>query len=291
MNILIIGSKGFIGSHCVDHFSKKHLVFTADILPDDSSNYFHLSDSQTDFDILFTKQSFDVCINCSGAASVPDSLKDPLHDFTLNTVHVFKVLNSIARHQPGCRFLNLSSAAVYGNPDSLPITENAAVHPLSPYGWHKQFSEMLGKEFYTTKKIPCCSVRIFSAYGVRLKKQLFWDLYQKAKQSKQVRLFGTGNESRDFIYIHDLVKAIELVTLHAGFSGECINVANGREITLREAAETFVRELGEGHHVEFNNETRPGDPLNWCADISILKTFGYNCHYYLQPGTGHQPAQ
>ena len=83
---------------------------------------------------------------------------------------------------------------------------------------------------------------------------------------------------------HDLVKAIELVTLHAGFSGECINVANGREITLREAAETFVRELGEGHHVEFNNETRPGDPLNWCADISILKTFGYNCHYDLQQG-------
>ena len=211
-------------------------------------------------------------------------MKNPFHDFTLNTVHVFKILDSIDRHQPGCRFLNLSSAAVYGNPDSLPVKENAAVHPLSPYGWHKHFSEMLGKEFFITKKINCCSIRIFSAYGEGLKKQLFWDLYHKTKQAKQVQLFGTGPESRDFIYIHDLVNAIELVVMNASFVGECINVASGKEITLREAAETFVQLLGNGTALQFTNENRSGDPLNWCADITTLMAMGYQPQYNLQQG-------
>lgn len=285
MNILILGSKGFIGSHCYKYFSAKHNTYGCDVVNDEAdSNYFLIDANAADYTSVFSKQPFDVCINCSGAASVPDSITNTWRDFELNTVNVFKMLDAISRYQPGCRFLNLSSAAVYGNPDSLPVHESATVHPLSPYGWHKRYAETICKEFFITKKIATFSVRIFSAYGEGLKKQLFWDLYQKTKKAKQVQLFGTGNESRDFIYIHDLVKALELVMNKAAFDGGCINVANGKEITLREAATTFINELGNGFSINFSNENRSGDPLNWCAGISALQAMGYQQAYSLQQG-------
>ena len=285
MNILIIGSKGFIGSHCVRYFSAAHNVSGADILPGNpGENYFTISAIQPDFDAVFSNQNFDICINCSGAASVPDSLKDPLHDFELNTMNVFKMLESISRHLPACRFLNLSSAAIYGNPDFLPVKESGAFHPLSPYGWHKYYAEMICREFFISKKINTCSIRIFSAYGEGLKKQLFWDIYQKTKRSNQVLLFGTGHESRDYIYVQDLMKAIESVINNAAFIGECINVASGREITLREAAETLICHLGKKITLQFSNENRSGDPLNWCADISTLQAMGYQPQFSLHQG-------
>jgi UDP-glucose 4-epimerase len=285
VNILIIGSQGFIGSHCVQYFSTAYTVYGADILPGSSNdNYFFLSAIDPDYSALFSRQNFDVCINCSGAANVPDSLKDPLHDFELNTTNVFKILNCISKYQPRCRFLNLSSAAVYGDPDILPINERATIHPLSPYGWHKYYAEMICREFFLSKKINTCSIRIFSAYGEGLKKQLFWDLYQKSKRSKQVQLFGTGNETRDYIYIKDLVKAIEFVMQQGSFCGECINVASGKEVSLRHASETFYRLLGNGITLQFSNENRSGDPLNWCGDISTLKKMGYQPGYDLQQG-------
>lgn len=282
MNILIIGSKGFIGANCLKHFKTDHTVYGCDIFAADEENYFQIDPSNTDFNEIFSIRQYDVCINCSGAASVPWSMTHPLQDFELNTLNVFKILDSIARHQPQCKFLNLSSAAVYGNPESLPIKENSAIKPLSPYGWHKYYAELICKEFAEGKNIPTCSLRVFSAYGEGLKKQLFWDLYQKSKKESKVQLFGTGNESRDFIYIGDLVRLIELVITIAPFKGESINAANGEEIFLKDAVSMFYSIIQKGTEYIFPGGIREGDPLNWRADISIIRSFGY------QPGFGFE---
>jgi len=77
----------------------------------------------------------------------------------------YSVLEAIRKHSPSCKFISISSAAVYGNPEVLPVSESSKVKPLSPYGWHKHYTEMICGEFYTYFKIPTCSVRIFSAYG------------------------------------------------------------------------------------------------------------------------------
>ncbi len=98
MNILIIGSKGFIGSHCVKYFSKKHNVWECDVVPDYvSKNYFIVDATNADYNDIFQQQEFDVCINCSGASSVPDSIEKPQRDFILNTVNVYKQLDAIRR--------------------------------------------------------------------------------------------------------------------------------------------------------------------------------------------------
>jgi dTDP-glucose 4,6-dehydratase/UDP-glucose 4-epimerase len=96
--------------------------------------------------------------------------------------------------------------------------------PISPYGYHKLAAENLCKEFNDIYNIQTLIVRIFSAYGPGLKKLLFWDLHQKSLSSDKVELFGTGEETRDFIFIDDLVKALELVMVNSLYENDIINI-------------------------------------------------------------------
>lgn len=285
MKILIVGSRGFIGSHCVDFFSKEHEVWGCDVIMDYTSpNYISIDAVDSDFQDIFQQLKFDVCINCSGAASVPFSLEKPFNDFKLNTLNVFKLLEAIRLHAPECKFITMSSAAVYGNPESLPIRENDKRLPVSPYGFHKVMSEMICEEFHRYWGIKTCYIRIFSAFGPRLKKQLFWDMYNKVKTQPNLILWGTGNESRDFIYIKDLIQIIDLIVKKGKFEGEVYNAANGEQHKISEVAELFVKILGTHNTITFNNEVRKGDPLNWEADISSIKDLGYHRAYTLEQG-------
>lgn len=277
MKILIIGSKGFIGQHAFDYFKAAGFkVLGCDVVTDYvSEDYIQIDATNSDYHTIFEQHEIEVCLNCSGAASVPLSLQFPFKDFSLNTLNVFKILEAIRSYRPDCKLINLSSAAVYGNPESLPISEKAKLHPLSPYGIHKMQAEQIMKEFHDYYKIQTCSLRIFSAYGEGLKKQLFWDLYQKFLHNETIELFGTGNESRDFIHVDDILKAIHLIIEKASCCGEEINIANGEEFTIRYVSELFHQNFGNSKTIGFNNQVKPGDPLNWRADISLLKSLGY----------------
>jgi UDP-glucose 4-epimerase len=197
---------------------------------------------------------------------------------------VFNILEAIRKFAPGCKFLNLSSAAVYGNPASLPVSETQPVKPLSPYGWHKLQSEMLCQEYHEIFGIATCSARIFSAYGIGLTKQLFWDWYQKVQSNSQITLFGTGSESRDFIFIEDLVRALDCVVTASAFRGNIINVANGKEMAIKDAIEVFKKAFGKNFTYTFNGTVRKGDPVNWVADIQQLKSLGYRQQVTFEEG-------
>lgn len=276
MKILVIGSRGFIGSHCVDFFSRQHEVWECDVIIDyDRPRYIFIEAVDSDFQDIFINHKFDVCVNCSGAANVPFSLEKPYNDFQLNTLNVFKILDAIRRFNQECRYINMSSAAVYGNPEALPITESMPYRPVSPYGVHKEMAEMLCDEFHRHWGVRTSCVRIFSAYGPRLKKQLLWDLALKAKNNERVELFGTGRETRDFIYVTDLVRLIDCVIANAPFEADIINAANGRQIEIAEIARLMMEALGCGKEIMFKGVNRKGDPLNWEADISKAKALGY----------------
>lgn len=285
MKILIIGSEGFIGKNSVAYFQQSgHDVWQAGITDLQKDGYTLLNEENTDFEILFKTNRYDVCINASGSAHVGFSFENPIKDFELNVLNINKLLIAIRKYNPTCKFINFSSAAVYGNPTTLPISENAPTNPLSPYGFHKLQSELILKEYHKFFGLHTCSLRVFSAYGVGLKKQLFWDLYQKALQSRQVALFGTGEESRDFIHIADLLSALDKIIKNANFEGEVINVASGKEITINEAVTTFYRLFDEKINFEFTNKLKVGDPNNWCADIRKLKEIGFSPQYSLEAG-------
>ena len=186
-------------------------------------------------------------------------------------------------YSSNCKFINLSSAAVYGNPLSLPIYENDALHPVSPYGKHKKMAEEICAEFTNDFGLKTCNLRIFSAYGAGLKKQLLWDLYQKSLTGN-IELFGTGDETRDFIYIDDLLDVINLVANKATFDATCLNVANGIQVKIKDLVSLYLQELNFKGELNFIGSNRKGDPLNWEADITQIRSFGYQQNVSLEKG-------
>ena len=141
MKILIIGSQGFIGRHCVEYFKSSCEIYQAGTKKSEAVNYIYLDKGNTNFEQLFIKKKYDVCINASGSANVAFSFQNPFIDFNLNVANVSKILDAIYKHNSECKFINFSSAAVYGNPKYLPIDENHSNNPISPYGLHKLQSE------------------------------------------------------------------------------------------------------------------------------------------------------
>jgi dTDP-glucose 4,6-dehydratase/UDP-glucose 4-epimerase len=278
MRLLVIGAKGFIGQHVYNYFNSKPVweVWSCDVVVDyTAQRYVQIDASNSDFTEVFAGNHFDVCVNCSGAASVPDSLTSPQRDFLLNTYNVFRMLDAIRKHNHECKFINLSSAAVYGNPLHLPISESSQLCPISPYGRHKLMSESICKEYAEFFGVKTCSLRIFSAYGEGLKKQLLWDLFNKMGKDTTIQLFGSGLETRDFIYVIDIAHTVDLIIGNADFRGEAINVANGEEIEIRYIVELFGRLINWNGQIDFNGLQREGDPCNWQADTSIIKSYSY----------------
>lgn len=279
MKLLIIGSEGFIGSHCVEYFLNTGLdVYGIDFkdIPRCNYNYSKILPQETNNETLLKSIQPDVCLFAAGSASVNSSYHYPLIDLKTNSLHVFYLLDSIRKYSPNCKFINLSSAAVYGNPALLPVNEESPVQPISPYGWHKYYSELICKEFSTIYNIQTCSIRPFSVYGPRQTKLLFWDIYQKTRNTKSIELFGTGNETRDYIFITDMVKAIHLIISKAVMSGESYNIASGESHSIAFISQLFLKTLNYKGALCFNHKTKPGDPNNWSSDINKIKEMGYS---------------
>lgn len=279
--VLVTGSNGFIGSAVKKYLNDSYLVYGIDVRGVESDRE-HIIDMKSAKlqDILACIQP-DFIIHAAGGANVSYSVVQPKEDFE-NSVHVFyNLLESMRAVNIDAKLIFLSSAAVYGNAIGLPISEDRELLPISPYGLHKKICEEIGIYYKSHYGIDISILRIFSVYGPGLKKQLIWDMFQKYVNTGKIELFGTGDESRDFIYIDDLVRSIEMI-MNSTKEYVVYNIANGREITIREVAETFSRLICGENKVHFNNEVREGDPRFWKADISKIKELGY------EPMTGIQ---
>lgn len=285
MNILVLGSEGFIGSHLVKHFlNAGHTVHGADLMEAASNHYqYHrISRLSPEFHTLLKEHSFDTCINAAGSGNVPYSMLHPVTDFEANTLDVILLLDNLRQIQPGCRYIHISSAAVYGNPVALPLTETHPCKPVSPYGFHKLMSEMICHEYASLYDLQVAIVRPFSVYGPGLRKQLLWDICSRLNISDQARLFGTGNETRDFIHVEDLVELIHCIILRGSFSAGVYNAASGIETSIRAVASVFEEYYAGQKEISFSGETRTGDPINWRADISGITALGYQPRFDLK---------
>ena len=219
----------------------------------------------------------DLILHCAGSADVNKSVNAPLEDLRGNYITTENLLFAIKNNKlQQCRFVLFSSAAVYGNPLFLPMDEQQPINPLSPYALHKRAAEEACEFMHRNYHLDVKILRIFSVYGPGLKKQIFWDMYRKIAETGSLQLYGSGDESRDYIYIDDLVSAVSIISETAPFEDIYFNIANGEEITIREAALIFAANAGlDKSKISFMGTRREGDPINWRADISKLKKLGY----------------
>ena len=289
MKILITGIKGFIGNHVMDLFKEKTYdvvgwdIFDGDVIyPICDVDMLDRKAVETQLNI----EKPDLIIHCAGAADVGKSIENPYNDYMVNVTVTHNLLFSL--YQVGLlntRVIFISSAAVYGNPKTLPIIEESELNPLSPYALHKIMCENICMYMRQNFNLDIKILRVFSAYGKGLEKQIFWDMYQKYTRMNKLPMYGTGFETRDYINIEDLAQAIFLVAMKAPRSEMVYNIANGEEVTIRQAVEFFAEAVGANNDViTFNGERMVGHPTNWKADITKLKLLGYEKNVDLHDG-------
>lgn len=281
--MLITGVNGFIGAAAKEYFTKKYDVYGIDIVGKDDEKQFILDMRSDELKKVLLNISPDIIIHAAGGANVSKSIEDPKLDFD-NSVQVFyNLLDSMRVTKTIGRLIFLSSAAVYGNAKKLPISEKADLNPISPYGLHKKICEEIGEYYNNYYGIDISILRIFSVYGPGLRKQIMWDMFQKFIDKGKIELFGTGEETRDYIYIADLLRSIEYIINNDEKNG-IYNIANGQAVTIREVAEIFSELMCGEIRVLFNKSVRKGDPQYWCADISKIKKMGYSQETKLYDG-------
>ena len=181
-NILITGVNGFIGSHmagkCLNDGYKVIGIDVNSISVIDEIKYYQLNLYEDSIDDILKIYRPFALIHCAGMADVNYSIQHSDSDFVSNVVIARKVLYSVKNVSDNTRFIFLSSAGVYGNP----INEKHEKNPISPYALHKVLAEDICWYFVRQFNIDVRILRVFSAYGVGLKKQIFWDMGQKIKK-------------------------------------------------------------------------------------------------------------
>ncbi len=289
--LMVIGAAGFLGRYVTRHFHDLGWkVWGLDVASPENApqgllaayRQVHLPDPGMQDTLAQARP--ELCVHCAGRASVGLSVSEPASDYYDGPLLTFELLNSLRLAAPQCAFIQMSSAAVYGNPRSLPVGEDQPAAPLSPYGYHKWQSELLCQEFAHIYGLRTASLRIFSAYGPGLRRQVMWDICQKALAANELVLQGTGRESRDFVHAHDIAWAVEVVFKSAALSGEFYNLAYGREVFIEDLARLILDALGIDRPLHFSGSLPPGTPTNWCADITRLQALGFQPEVRLEQG-------
>lgn len=195
-----------------------------------------------------------------GSGSVGLAAADPDGD-RLRTVESTRLL---VEALPGARHVLVSSAAVYGEASSGPIAESTPLAPISVYGRHKADAEALVAAH--------AIVRLFSAYGPGLKKQLLWDACEKLARG-EASFSGTGVELRDWLHVDD---AVSLLVATATASGPIlVNGGTGRGVTVSSVLEQLRGALTCDSTLRFSGEVRSGDPRSLVADIGRARALGW----------------
>ena len=265
-SVLVTGGNGFIGTHLCRHLQGLgHHVISLDIMHTDSHPWECITADIRD-NLQF--DGIDYIIHLAAQISVPESIDNP--DVTLSiNVDGTKSIISAAESAGVTKIIFASSAAVYGDCETIPIPEDAPLIPQSPYA----VSKIVGEELLRRSEIETCSLRFFNVYGPGQSSEGSYaaviPAFKKAIQlGKECTIFGDGTQVRDFIHVHDLVRIIGHCLEMKELPAE-MNVASGTETSLLDLVET-LKELNPEMKPPLFEDERPGDIHTSVADISRL---------------------
>jgi UDP-glucose 4-epimerase len=284
MRVLITGGAGFIGSHLADRLlASGHAVRVLDNLstgkrtnlPDGHAGLEFIEGDIRDRDqVERSVRGAEAIVHLAAVASVQASVDDPLATHQTNFDGTLSLLEAARRHGVK-RFLYASSAAVYGDTQALPVSEETPPRPLTPYAADKLAGEhYLG--FYARQyELNATAFRFFNIYGPRQDPSspysgvisIFSD---RLRAGKPVTVFGDGKQTRDFVYVGDLVDLLAAALARADLGGEVMNVGRGVECSLLELLAELERLAGR--RIERTHApARSGDIRHSRADVRRLR--------------------
>jgi UDP-glucose 4-epimerase len=268
--VLVTGGAGFIGSHTVDALlGLGARVRVLDDLSTGSLNNlpkqlasleFVQGDVRNEACVVNSMQGITHVLHLAAQVSVPISIHQPVHSHSVNVAGYLNVLNA-ARMAGVKRVVHASSAAVYGVPVKLPLTEDSPVSPLSPYGLEKIVTDQYAQLFRVLYSLSTLGLRYFNVYGPRQNpRSPYSGVISKfaalAREGSPFTICGDGMQTRDFIYVKDVAQA-NTAALQSQFNG-VINVATGESVTLLDMVQIFSSYVG--HPIEVNQApAREGD--------------------------------
>ena len=278
--ILITGAKGFLGSNVAKYFKSLgyetygigHGGLSVEESKEIGLDYWRKDDISIKA-ILEFEQTFDVIFHCGGSGSVGFSVEHPYDDFKKTVDGTLEVLEYMRVHNTKAHLIYPSSPAVQGECEDKPIIEEYIGKPASPYGYHKKIAEDLCQSYSEKYNLKISIIRLFSVYGNGLKKQLLWDAVNKLKNSTdEVIFWGTGDETRDFIHIDDVLKIFqELISVEKKFL--ILNGGTGIKHSVKSVVEIIKNLVNPNINIKFNNQINIGNPIYYCADIKKLKSY------------------
>lgn len=277
--ILVTGAKGFVGSNTAKYFKSLGYetygighgdISTVELL---EFGLDHWKNSEiTIGSINEYSIQFDLIIHCGGSGSVGFSVENPYYDFKKTVDGTLEVLEYMRLFSPRSHLIYPSSPAVQGEHPDAPIDEGFLGKPCSPYGYHKKIAEELCKSYSEKFELKISVVRLFSVYGIGLKKQLLWDAVNKISSSREHAIFwGTGQETRDFIHIGDVVKIFEALTCQTD-DFTIINGGSGKKIAISDVVKKINFLLDHDVEILFNNKISHGNPIYYWASIARLES-------------------
>ena len=298
-NILITGGAGFIGSTLADSLIENNTIVIVDDLSmgkvenlpkSDNLHFFEHSITDTKFmENLLVEWDFDYIYLMAAVASVADTVARPLETHAVNQEANVQVLDIIRRHKLRIKkILFTSSAAVYGNNPELPKKETSSIQPLTPYAIDKYASESFALDYGKLYNIPTVATRFFNVYGPKQNPSSPYSgvlslINDAAKNNTEFTVFGDGGQTRDFVYIDDVVQALELLMLNSEAVHDVFNVATGEGTSLRDVISIFKKISGTNFKVNFS-EPRDGDIKNSVADIKKISRLGYKVNSKVKDG-------
>lgn len=293
---LITGGAGFIGSHLVESLLQKGVQIT---VVDDLSNgsfenlrpfinditFINMDISKNKFEVI---GDFDVIFHL---ATHPRSfsLMDPYRNIEVNAKGMLNVLE-LARKK-GSKVVYTSNSGIYGEPHYLPVDENHPDDPKTPYDVTKLAAEYLAKIYYKIYDVPCIIFRLATVYGERqrVNEKLNWrpviaEFAKKVLNNESPTIYGNGEQTRDFIYVKDVVKGLLLGAESDSGNGEVILLSTEKETSINQ----LLREIMEitGINVKpIYGPSVPGDIFRMVYSYKKAKRLlGYEPSYSLQMG-------
>lgn len=281
MRVLVTGSEGFIGSHIARLLESEG----AEVIRFDSALGTEQSITSTSA-LASALHGATHVVHAAAFVSVPESIKRPLESHETNVTGTLNVL-SAAHDAHVVRFVFISSSAVYGSTDALPASEELPIVPESPYAAQKAMGEMYTHLMGNLWNMETVRLRLFNVYGPgqRLEGGAVIPRFISAmKHGDAPTIFGTGDATRDFVFVEDVARAVALSLIAPDIAGGVFNIGSGVETSLNDVVRTINTAQGTTIVPEYR-EARVGDITRSVANVKRAEDgFGFRAAVSFEEG-------